>query len=174
MQTDFFPSSRKADAGDRQTRGILNSCDPACTDERQSELVPKAQIHSAGQASPAAVLNVLIETAGRLEQLLIEETAMLSKHSVIAFDDFNRKKSQGLLELRRAIDAARGLPCLGSGLDPKPAFAQLRRRLQENLSVLRTHLDAAKAVAAIITRSIQEHESDGTYTPAAFHKEKSL
>jgi hypothetical protein len=75
-----------------------------------------------------------------------------------------------LLELRRAIDAVRSLGCESMGLDPKPALAQLRVKLQKNLLVLQTHLDAAKAIAGVIARSVQEHESDGTYTPAVIHK----
>jgi hypothetical protein len=49
--------------------------------------------------------------------------------------------------------------------DLKAALAGLREKLQKNLAILQTHLDAVGAIAAIISRAIQEHESDGTYTP---------
>jgi hypothetical protein len=51
------------------------------------------------------------------------------------------------------------------GLDPKPIIARLRGKLQSNLTVLQTHLNAVAAIAAIIARTIEEQESDGTYTP---------
>jgi hypothetical protein len=49
--------------------------------------------------------------------------------------------------------------------DLKAALVGLREILQKNLAILQTHLDAVSAIAAIISRAIQGHDSDGTYTP---------
>lgn len=101
----------------------------------------------------------------RLERLIDRETEILIEHQPVALDDFNHKKRHGLLELSRAMEAMRGLDrdCLEH--DPKAPLARLRVKLQKNLTILQTHLDAIGAIAANIARAIHEHESDGTYTP---------
>ena len=54
------------------------------------------------------------------------------------------------------------------GTDPRlvPQLARLRASLVRNQTALQIHLDAVREVAAIIARSIQEVESDGTYSQA--------
>lgn len=123
------------------------------------------------EASPVSAFNALLDTIGRLERIIDLETATLSERRPVAFDDLNRKKNHGVLELRRAIDAVRGLGCEALGLDPKPHLTNLRGKLKTNLTALRRHLDAARAVAAVIARTIEDQESDGTYTPAVIRKE---
>jgi hypothetical protein len=115
-------------------------------------------------------ISCFISTVERLELLLEQETAALGENKLITLDDFNQKKSPGLLELRRTIRPIRDLHLENFGLDPKPVIARLRGRLQSNLTVLQTHLDAVAAIAAIIARTIEEQESDGTYTPEHTHK----
>lgn len=119
----------------------------------------------ANESHPAIVFDAFINAVERLERLLDRETAMLIEHQPIALDDFNHKKSHGLLELSRAMDAMRGLDRDSHGLDPNAPLARLRVKLQKNLTILQMHLDAVGAITAIIAHTIQEHESDGTYTP---------
>ncbi len=126
----------------------------------------------ATEASAASAIGAFISSVERLERLLDLETTALYKHEPVTFDDFNRGKSQGLLELRRAIGAVRGLNCEGLGLNPKLVLARLRSKLQDNLMVLQTHLDAAATIASVIAHTIEEYESDGTYTAEAARKGK--
>lgn len=124
-------------------------------------------------AAPAAVFDAFVKAIGRLEQILDRETAMLSGRAPVSFDDFNRKKTHGLLELRRAMDAIDGFGSQDLALDPGPFLAQLRERLRKNMGALQIHLDAAGAITAILARVVQEHESDGTYTAEAARRGKS-
>jgi len=111
----------------------------------------------------AAFLNVI----SRLEEILDLETEMLKQHRPIVLHDFNHKKSHGLLELSRAMDAIRALDRSSFDFDARTPLAGLRVKLESNLSMLRTHLHAVGEIAAIIARAIQDHESDGTYTAGA-------
>jgi hypothetical protein len=123
---------------------------------------------SGTEADIAIIFDAFANAVGRLEGLLDKETTMLIEHRTIALDDFNHKKRHGLLELSRAMDAMRGVDRDCLTYDPKAALAGLRVKLERNLAILQTHLDAGGAIAAIISRTIQEHDSDGTYTPEVF------
>lgn len=113
---------------------------------------------------PSVVFDAFINTLERLERLLDLETEMLIQHRPIALTDFNHKKSYGLLELGRTMEAIGGLDLDALGFDAKTPLARLRVKLQRNLIVLQMHMTAVGAIAAIIARAIQEYESDGTYT----------
>jgi len=126
----------------------------------------------ANEVDPAIAFDAFINCIERREQLVDLETAMLNQHEPVAFDELNLKKSQGLLELRRTTGAIQTLGCTASRLDFEPALARLRSKLQGNLSVLQMQMNAAAAVAAVIERTIEEHESDGTYTPEAARERK--
>jgi len=141
---------------------------PGIPDSRSSpqlELRQPEMREYAEKSDPAIAFRAFINTVERLERLLDQETAALREHKLITLDDFNQKKSHGLLELRRTIGGIRELHFESLGLDPKPIIARLREKLQNNLTVLQTHLNAVAAIAAIIARTIEEQESDGTYTP---------
>ena len=112
----------------------------------------------------AIIFDSFMNAIERLERIIDKETVLLMEHRPISFDDFNHKKRHSLLELSRSLDAIRAL---GHRLDlaPNASLKRLRIKLQNNLIILQTHLNAAGAVATIIARTIHEHESDGTYTP---------
>jgi hypothetical protein len=111
--------------------------------------------------APAATLMALMTTIERLEQVIDQETQELRKYRVADLGDFNRRKSQGLLELSRVM---RGLGEAALDGRVQGKLAQLRSKLDANLSVLRMHLAAAQEVTAIISCAIQDAESDGTYS----------
>jgi hypothetical protein len=131
----------------------------------QSEMKDYAE-----QSGPACAFQAFINTVERLERILDQETAALREQKLIALDEFNQKKSHGLLELRRTIAGICALQFETLGLNPKPVLTRLRTKLQSNLAALQTHLHAVAAIAAIIARTIEEQESDGTYSPADSHK----
>jgi hypothetical protein len=108
------------------------------------------------------VAGALLDTAiKRLTEVVDEETRALRDRKPIDLNLFNSRKSQGLLELDRALR-------LLEGADPgeamKTALRLLRLNLETNRQVLNTHLEAVREVAAIIADAIRNVESDGTYS----------
>ena len=99
----------------------------------------------------------------RLKATIDEETSKLEARAVVDFDTFSQRKNRGLLELTRAIRLTSDIQG-----DPRvaPQLTHLRASLIRNQAALQIHLDAVREVSAIIARSIQEVESDGTYSLA--------
>jgi hypothetical protein len=99
----------------------------------------------------------------RLAHVVDEETDALRRGAEADFKTFNSRKSLGFVELSRALR-------LLDGGKPDPATARLLQmlstKLEANRTVLKLHLDAVGEVTSIITQSIQEKDSDGTYTVA--------
>ena len=83
----------------------------------------------------------------RLEEVVDQETAALRNRTAIDLKDYNNRKSQGLLCLNRAL----------RGLDGKShqaaldRLAGLRSKLDINQAVLKTHMDAVREVASVLT-----------------------
>ena len=108
--------------------------------------------------SPAAMVMPVIE---RLLQTLDEENEGISRRARVDYDALNRRKSQGLLELNRLTPSLAGMrlgPALAAGL------ADLQARLETNRRLLGAQLTAARAVSDIITQTIRDSQSDGTYS----------
>jgi flagellar biosynthesis/type III secretory pathway chaperone len=99
----------------------------------------------------------------RLEEVVQQETAALRSHRVVDLQDFNTRKSQGLLELSRLLRIAEGAP-----LDKilLARLKSLREMLEANRTVLKIHLDAAHEISTIMADAIRDSESDGTYSPS--------
>lgn len=104
---------------------------------------------------------VLEAAIRRLVEVVDEETAALRERRPVDLNACNTRKSQGLLELDRA------LRMLG-GADPgeplKGALRMLREKLETNRQVLTNHLEAVRDVASVIADAIRSVESDGTYS----------
>ena len=106
----------------------------------------------------------IIEAAvNRLSDLLEEETEALRQHAPIDLKASNDRKSLGLIELNRVLR-------LLDKTKPEPSTMRLLERLngklETNRRFLGLHLDAVREVAAIISQTIREADSDGTYSPA--------
>jgi flagellar biosynthesis/type III secretory pathway chaperone len=110
-------------------------------------------------AAPAP-LDRVIE---RLEEVVDQETAALRNRTAIDLKDFNNRKSQGLLELNRAL---RGLDTSPKDRTVTTRLAGLRAKLDVNRAVLETHLAAVREVATVLADAIRDAESDGTYSPS--------
>jgi hypothetical protein len=97
----------------------------------------------------------------RLTATIDEETDKLESRLQVDFDSFSQRKNRGLLELTRAMRLTQGIE-----FDPRVVahLTRLRASLVRNQAALQMHLDAVREVSAIIARSIQEVESDGTYS----------
>ena len=104
----------------------------------------------------------LVESAiERLEEAVEQETAALQTRAGIDLKEFNDRKSQGLLELTRAMRHIEGTA-------PEPALvtrlARLRSKLDRNSVALRMHLDAMREISAVMADAMRDAESDGTYS----------
>ena len=119
-------------------------------------------------ARSQAMLEAFVNAVERLEDVLEQETQMLDRNRPIALHDFNHRKSHGLLELSRAMIACRTLDRVAFDVETSAPLARLRVKLESNLASLQTHLTAVSEIAAVISRAIQDHESDGTYTARQF------
>jgi hypothetical protein len=107
-------------------------------------------------------VNVILQIAvRRLEETVELETDALRSRKPVDLTEFNNRKSQGLLELDRAL---RMLGESQPSDDMKAALKSLRDKLDQNRDVLKTHLDAVREVAGIIADAIRNAESDGTYS----------
>ena len=116
------------------------------------------------------IVNSFLKSVSRIEGLLEQETDLLRNCAPVPFDELNRKKCLGLLELRQAMESLKTAGCRPLGFNPSPALFRLQTRLQENRELLISHLHAAGTITAVIARAIQEHESDGTYTVHSVQK----
>lgn len=105
----------------------------------------------------ASILNVI----ERLKVTIDEETSGLELRAPVDLDGFGRRKNRGLLELTRAMRMTQDVET-----DPRvvACLTGLRASLVRNQAALQIQLDAVREVSSIIARSIQEVESDGTYS----------
>ena len=141
---------------DEQARSQLETDVPALSQ----------QVLPAIAVDPGQWLGTSTSTLSAIERLkttIDKETEKLEIRESVDFEAFSQRKNRGLLELTRAMRLTQG-----AGLDPRvvPHLADLRASLVRNQAALQIHLDAVREVSAIIARSIQEVESDGTYSVA--------
>jgi hypothetical protein len=136
--------------------GSLASSDPGSAQGRATAAVARP-------AETGAALSASFERAiERLEEVVEQETAALKARATIDLTDFNNRKSQGLLDLNRAL---RGLDARGSKM-AMARLAGLRAKLAINQAVLRMHLEAVREVTSVLADAIRDAESDGTYSPS--------
>jgi len=105
--------------------------------------------------------DALLTAIARLEAVVTQETTLLRENRAINLQDFNQRKTQGLLELRRAIS---GFQQLTTTKEIQLRFAHLYELLDGNLIALQHHLKAIEAVTETIIETVQQAESDGTYS----------
>ena len=154
---------------------------PAVADGPEAPAVPEvglvqAPAQGARVASPDVAPahwldapNSTLTAIDRLKATIDEETEKLEIRAMVDFDGFSQRKNRGLLELTRAMRLTQD-----PRSDPRvvPQLTQLRASLIRNQAALQIHLDAVREVSAIIARSIQEVESDGTYSLTTAGKRK--
>jgi hypothetical protein len=137
------------------------------TPSREEEAAPDFGVPLQGPKNPEErrrLVRGIIETAvDRLADIVDEETAALRGHTPIDLKSSNDRKSLGLIELNRVLR-------LIESTKPEPSTLKVLERLNGKLEVnghfLKLHLEAVREVAAIISRTIREADSDGTYSPA--------
>jgi hypothetical protein len=99
----------------------------------------------------------------RLAVILDQETLALRSRARLDLNDFNNKKTQGLLDLSRAM---RQLDVAGNEERLRERLDHLRGKLDANRAVLKVHLEAVSEIATAMSEAIRDTESDGTYTPS--------
>ncbi|MGO4707453.1 flagellar protein FlgN [Microvirga sp. 2MCAF38] len=97
----------------------------------------------------------------RLEDTIEAETAALMTHDWSEQPEFNRRKSQSLLELSRLV---RSLDVGSLDRETIVRLKRLRSKIELNHSVLEMNLRAVQEVADIVSGAIRSAESDGTYS----------
>jgi hypothetical protein len=108
---------------------------------------------------------MILPVIERLQQTLDAENQQIAGCKRVDYEAFNQRKSQGLLELTRLapmIAGAQGTSSL------RVALSALRAKLEANQRMLKVQLNAARTVADIIARAIQDGQSDGTYSAYAW------
>ena len=115
-----------------------------------------------GDAAPASFAAVF-KAIARLEEAIDSETLALRNRARVDLNDFNARKSQGLLELNRAL---RQLDQPVTDAAVLAGLAGLRGKLDANRAVLRVHLEAVREIANLVADAIRDAESDGTYSPS--------
>jgi hypothetical protein len=118
------------------------------------------------QSSAAAAALPIIE---RLSATIEAETRDLEQGRSVKYEVYSLSKNQGLLELNRLVPALAGAATAGPLRD---ALDDLHTKLEINRRALAVQLKACEAVSEIITRAIQDGQSDGTYTALAWSRSR--
>ena len=117
------------------------------------------------QPPAAAAVLPIIE---RLIATVDAENRDLEQGRRVKYEVYSLNKNQGLLEFNRLLPA---LAVAAAG-PLRDALAELYAKLEINRRALAVQLKACEAVAEIITRAIQDGQSDGTYTALAWSRSR--
>ena len=112
------------------------------------------------QALPPQAGDSLDRAIEYLGAVVDQETEALRARAMVDLGEFNNRKNQGLLELNRAL---RGLDT-GAASRVGARLAGLRAKLDVNRALLKTHLEAVREVASVVSEAIRDSDSDGTYS----------
>lgn len=109
---------------------------------------------------------MLMKSLDRLEETLDLETAALLSRDLKNLDEFNRRKSQSLLEISRMVRTSEILAFEGAAAR---RFERLKVKLERNQEILQRHMKAVQEISCIISSAIQATESDSTYSAHMVH-----
>ena len=126
-------------------------------------------------ASPSHIASSRPDASGEMLMLAIQrvqdaidaENARIASAKVVELQEFNLRKSQGLLELSRLTPLFADFQ-IDAGL--REALSGLRTKLEDNRRILRVQLKAVQQVSEIIARTIQAGQSDGTYSASSWRE----
>lgn len=133
------------------------------TSARRGGKAPAAVAPEAAPPVPPAVL-AFMAVVDRVEAVLDAETEALTRNLPADITDLGNRKRQGLLELSRALRSA---VAGGPRADVRDRLGRFTVKLERNRAVLGTQLRAVREIADIISTTLQEAESDGTYSAFA-------
>jgi hypothetical protein len=121
---------------------------------------PARRAQPPAAAAALSIIERLIATIGA-------ENRDLEQGRRVKYEIYSLNKNQGLLELNRLLPALVVAAAAGPLRD---ALAELHAKLEINRRALAVQLKACEAVSEIITRAIQDGQSDGTYTALAWSR----
>jgi hypothetical protein len=110
--------------------------------------------------SSASAQTAFYEAIGRMEGIVDQETALLRENRAVELTDFNHRKRQGLLELNRIL---RQFSDFDIQRVDRDCIRRLVGKLEANRQILAHHLRAMDEISTLVSRAMQEAESDGTY-----------
>jgi galactokinase len=116
---------------------------------------------AAGHRQKAGNDMMLMKSLDRLEETLDMETAALMARDLSNLEEFNRRKSQCLLEISRIVRTAE-IHALDQNATKR--LQDLQAKIEANQDILQRHMHAVQEVASIISNAIQVAESDSTYS----------
>jgi hypothetical protein len=116
---------------------------------------------AAGHRQKAGNDMMLMKSLDRLEETLDMETAALMARDLSNLEEFNRRKSQCLLEISRIVRTAE-IHALDQNATKR--LQDLQVKIEANQDILQRHMHAVQEVASIISNAIQVAESDSTYS----------
>jgi hypothetical protein len=114
----------------------------------------------ASSRQQASAQTAFYEAIGRMEMLVDQETALLQENRAVELTEFNHRKQQGLLEINRIL---RNFGDLDMQRIDRDMIRRLVRKLEANRQILSHHLRAMDEISSLVSRAMQEAESDGTY-----------
>jgi hypothetical protein len=120
---------------------------------------------SGDTAMPALRSADLSAIVGRIENTIEEETAGIRTNPDFDIRASNARKSRYLYELNKA---ARNINLGEISPEQREQLSGLRDKLAANEAVIRAHINAVTEVAALIQKTIQRAETDGTYSAHEF------
>jgi len=106
------------------------------------------------------VHSAFADVIARVEAVIDQETALLRENRAVQLSEFNTRKQQALLELNRLL---RNVGHVDLKRLEREKVTRLVRKLEENRQVLAHHLRAMDEISGLVSRALQEAESDGTY-----------
>lgn len=146
----------------KQMPPMRSTVTPVVTQAPRPSLLPDEGYGRPSPDSTPLFANALA-VIRRIEGYLDEETEAFGNPEAFDLAASNNRKSQGLMELNRAIRALAGSEC---EKEIRVHLAVLREKLDANLRVIRMHLSAVREISAVLSEAIQSADSDGTYTPS--------
>ncbi|WP_209010695.1 hypothetical protein [Labrenzia sp. PHM005] len=109
--------------------------------------------------NPAASAPLLVAVERAIE-VVDAETKALRADPTTNLKPFEYRKSQALLDLTRARSA---VPAPAYTDELKDGLREFKAALEENVKLLGLHMDAVSEVVQIMSRTMIDQESDGTY-----------
>lgn len=125
----------------------------------QGVLIAREDDRVPGGASTGAV-RAMWSVLDHLEQVLDHETSQLMSMRAGDFSRLNETKSRLLLDASRA---ARALRDEITDVRLQARLQTLRLKLEQNRLAIGMHLDAVREITAVMTSTLIDAESDGTY-----------
>ncbi|MCW2274941.1 flagellar protein FlgN [Rhodoblastus acidophilus] len=120
----------------------------------------KSSPHSRHALGQINVQTAFADVIARVEAVIDQETALLRENRAVQLAEFNTRKQQTLLELNRVL---RNVAHVDLKRLERDRVDRLVRKLEDNRQLLAYHLRAMDEISALVSRALQEAESDGTY-----------